>query len=127
MTFGRVNRATSGVFRGSNCRRDGRGGRDVGYGGWGQRPVPRAAEAIASSCFSEFASSKLTAALASLQCGCESVEGEGAEEIAAHAAFDIGEPVGSGSNPGEVGVGGELLQFTLDVGIADELRGVGVE
>src|SRR3974390_609377 len=67
----------------------------------------------------------LSAAL--LQCCFEGVEGEGAQEVAAHAAFDFGEAIGGGGDPIEVGGLCEFLKFALDVGVANEFGGLGVQ
>ena len=57
----------------------------------------------------------------------EGVEGEGAEEVAAHAALDLVEAAGGVFDPGEGEGVVEAIELGAEVGVADEFGGAGVE
>lgn len=57
----------------------------------------------------------------------EGVEGEGAEEVAAHAGFDLAEAAGGGIDPFKGHRGGEGGELVLEVDVADEVWSVRLE
>ncbi len=57
----------------------------------------------------------------------EAIEGEGAEQIAAHAGFDLAETAGGGLDPVEADSRGHGGELALEIDVADELRGFGFE
>ena len=59
---------------------------------------------------------------AGLERGREGIERKRAHEIAAHAPFDVGEAVGGLRDPIETRGFGELLQFRLNISVANQLR-----
>jgi hypothetical protein len=57
----------------------------------------------------------------------EGVEGERAEEVAAHSALDLVEGTGGLFDPVEGEGLGETIDFGAEVGVAEEFRGAGLE
>ena len=58
---------------------------------------------------------------------CEAVEGEGAEQVAAHAGFYGAQAAGGGFDPVEGYRRGHSGQLFLEIDVADEVRGFGFE